>query len=169
MVKLTENLNQPKEYKMVTTKELLANSKKLGRDNSDVDFDSFETPRYDLSQKKLSFKAYAKGSKDNLYKVEVAFYGVEPDGLTSEELAAGKHPRPKDLMDKQIKVDCDCYDYIFGGALKGNLHNGCALYTDAKLTNYKKKTDRPENNPENVPYACKHIVSFIYCILEAFK
>lgn len=154
---------------MVTTKELLENSKKLGRDNSDIEFDKFETPRYDLSQKKLSFKAYAKGSNNKLYKVEVAFYGIEPDGLTSAELAAGKHPRPKDLMEKQIKVDCDCYDYIFGGALKGNLHNKCALYTDAKLTNYKKKTDRPENNPENIPYACKHIVSFIYCILEAMK
>ena len=39
---------------MMTTKELLDNSKKLGRDNSDIEFDKFENPRYDLSQKKLS-------------------------------------------------------------------------------------------------------------------
>lgn len=154
---------------MVTTKELLDNSKKLGRDNSDIEFDKFENPRYDLSQKKLSFKAYAKGSNNKLYKVEVAFFDVQPNGLTSEDLAAGKFPRPKDLIDKQIKVDCDCYDYILGGCLKGNLHSGCALYTDKTLTNYKKKTDRPEKNAENEPYGCKHIVSFIYCILDAMK
>lgn len=154
---------------MVTTKELLENSKHLGRDNSDVEFDNFESPRYDLSQKKLSFKSYAKGSNNKLYKVEVAFYGVEPGELTSEDLAAGKFPRPKDLIDKEIKVDCDCYDYILGGALKGNLHNGCALYTDQILTKYKKKTDRPENNPDNIPYACKHVISFIYCVLDAMK
>lgn len=152
---------------MVTTKVLLDNSKKLGRDNSDVDFDNLETPRYDLSQKKLSFKGYAKGSKDNLYKVEVAFYDVQPGNLTPEDLAAGKYPLPKDLLEHRIKVDCDCYDYTFGGALKGNLNNDCALYTDAKLTKYKKKTDRPENNPDNIPYACKHILTLIKRIVEA--
>ena len=130
---------------MVTTKVLLDNSKKLGRDNSDVDFDNLETPRYDLSQKKLSFKGYAKGSKDNLYN----------------------YPLPKDLLEHRVKVDCDCYDYTFGGALKGNLNNDCALYTDAKLTKYKKKTDRPENNPDNIPYACKHILTLIKRIVEA--
>ena len=154
---------------MITTKQLLSNSKSMGRDSSDVEFDNIEKPRYDLSQKKLSFKGYAQGSNNKLYKVEVAFYGVEPDGLTSEDLAAGKYPMPTDLMDKQIKVDCDCYDYTLGGALKGNLHSGSALYTDKTLTNYKKKTDRPEKNQENVAYGCKHIVSFIKYILEAME
>ena len=153
----------------MTTKEFLENSKAMGRDNSDIEFDKFENPRYDLSQKKLSFKSYAKGSNNKLYKVEVAFYGIEPGNLTSDDLVAGKFPRPKDLLDKEIKVDCDCVDYTLGGALKGNLHNGCALYTDRVLTNYKKKTDRPEKNAENMGYGCKHIVSFIYCILEAMK
>lgn len=153
----------------MTTKEFLDNSKSMGRDNSDIEFDKFENPRYDLSQKKLSFKALAKGSNNKLYKVEVAFYGVEPGNLTTDDLVAGKFPRPKDLLDKEIKVDCDCTDYILGGALKGNLHSGCALYTDKTLTNYKKKTDRPEKNAENIGYGCKHIVSFIHCILEAMK
>lgn len=152
---------------MVTTKELLANSKDLGRDNSDVEFDSVEKPHYDLSQKKLSFKGMAKGSNGKLYKVEVAFLEVSPGGLTSDDLAAGKYPMPKDLIDKPVKVDCDCFDYILGGALKGNLKNGCALYTDQILTKYKKKTDRPENNPDNIPYACKHIVTLIKSIIEA--
>ena len=154
---------------MITTKELLENSKALGRDNSDIEFDKFENPRYDLSQKKLSFKAYAKGSNNKLYKVEVAFYDVGPDGLTPSDLGQGKFPRPKNLLDKNIKVDCDCVDYTLGGCLKGNLHNDCALYTDKVLTNYKKKTDRPEKNAENTPYGCKHIVSFIHCILDAMK
>lgn len=154
---------------MITTKQLLDNSRNLGRDSSDVEFDNIEKPRYDLSQKKLSFKGYAQGSNNKLYKVEVAFFDVQPNGLTSEDLAAGKFPRPKDLLDKEIKVDCDCTDYILGGALKGNLHSGCALYTDKTLTNYKKKTDRPEKNAENIGYGCKHIVSFIYCILDAMK
>ena len=152
---------------MITTKELLENSKNLGRDHSDMEFDTVEV-RYDLAQKKLLVKGMAKASKgDKLYKVEVAFYQVQPDGLTPEDLAAGKFPMPKDLMDKPIKVDCDCYDYTLGGALKGNLHNDCALHTDKLLTGYVKKTDRPENNPENVPYGCKHIVSLVKDIINA--
>lgn len=152
---------------MITTKTLIENSKALGRDSTDVEFDTMEKPRYDLAQKKLSFKGMAKGSNNKLYKVEVAFFDVEPDGLTTEDLVAGKYPMPKNLSEKPIKVDCDCFDYVLGGCLKGNLKNGCALYTDKTLTNYKKKTDRPEKNPENQAYGCKHIVSFVKTILEA--
>lgn len=154
---------------MITTKTLLENSKRLGRDSSDILFDSIEKPRYDLSQKKLSFKGMAQGSNNKLYKVEVAFFDVEPGGLTPSDLGAGKYPMPQNLLEKPIKVDCDCIDYTLGGCLKGNLHNDCALYTDRVLTNYKKKTDRPENNQENEPYGCKHIVSFIKSILEAME
>lgn len=153
---------------MVTTKELLSNSKAMNRDCADIEFDSIEKPRYDLAQKKLSFKGMAQGSEGKLYKVEVAFYGVEPMGLTPSDLGAGKYPMPKDLIGKQIKVDCDCYDYTLGGCLKGNLKQGCALHTDAILTHYEKKTDRPEKNPDNKAYGCKHCVSLIKSILEAF-
>lgn len=154
---------------MITTKQLLQNSKEMGRDNSDIDFDNIDTPRYDLAQRKLSFKAFAKGSSGHLYKVQVAFFNVDPDGATPEMLEKGYIPKPKDLLNHPIKVDCDCIDYTLGGALKGNLKHDCALFTDKTLTNYKKKTDRPEKNSENKPYACKHIVSFIYTILDALK
>lgn len=152
---------------MITTKELLKNSVAMGRDAAQVEFDDVERPRYDLSQKKLMFKGYAKGSNNKLYKVQIAFYQIDSDGLTPEELSKGMYPKPTNLLDKPIKVDCDCLDYTLGGALKGNLENKCALFTDKVLSGYKKKTDREEKNPNNIPYGCKHIVSFIKMILEA--
>ena len=61
---------------MITTKELLKNSVAMGRDAAQVEFDDVERPRYDLSQKKLMFKGYAKGSNNKLYKVQIAFYQI---------------------------------------------------------------------------------------------
>lgn len=154
---------------MVDTKELLKNSAEMKRNSSDIEFDTIEKPRYDLSQKKLSFKGYAKGSQGKLYKVQVAFYNVDPAGLTPDQLASGMFPKPQNLLDHPIKVDCDCMDYTLGGALKGNIKNGCALFTDKALTDYNKKTDRIEKNVDNKPYGCKHIVSFINIILDGIK
>ena len=154
---------------MVSGRELLRNSAIKGRGGTDIEFDSIDRPRYDKAQKKLSFKGYAQGSGGKLYKVQVAFYDVEDDGATPEMLEKGYIPRPEDLLDHPVKVDCDCMDYNLGGALKGNLKNGCALFTDKMLSSYKKKTDRPEHNIDNIPYGCKHIVSFINIIEEAFK
>ena len=154
---------------MVSARELLRNSAIKGRGGTDIEFDSIDRPRYDRAQKKLSFKGYAQGSGGKLYKVQVAFYDVEDDGATPEMLEKGYIPRPEDLLDHPVKVDCDCIDYNLGGALKGNLKNGCALFTDKMLSSYKKKTDRTEHNADNIPYGCKHIVSFINIIEEAFK
>ena len=154
---------------MITVREFLKNSAEKGRDKVDVDFDSIEQPRYDRAQRKLSFKGYAKGSGGKLYKVQVAFFKVEDDGATPEMLENGYIPLPIDILDHPIKVDCDCIDYTLGGALKGNLKHDCALFTDKTLSSYKKKTDRPENNAENIPYGCKHIVSFIYTIMDALS
>ena len=149
----------------ITTKELLKNS----GDYADIEFTKFNV-HYDLSQKKLHCKAYAQSSKgDHEYKVEVAFYDVEPEGLTPDQLKSGVVPTHANILNSPIKVDCDCDSYILGGILKGNIHNDCNLYTDKKLTNYKKKTDRPERNPENKAMGCKHIISFIKLILSEYN
>lgn len=150
---------------MVTAKQLLANS--IAK--ADVEIDNINSVRYDLAQKKLHFNVMVKGSNNNAYKVEIAFYDIDPGDLTSEDLAKGMIPRAiKDLDNKPIKVDCDCTSYTLGGCLKGNLKSGCALYTDKVLTNYKKKTDREEKNPENKPMACKHIIGVLKAILETY-
>lgn len=154
---------------MVTAKQILDNSLKFHRDSKDVEFDSIEPARYDLAQKKLSFKGHAVGQSKKLYKVEVAFYEVDPDGLTPDQLAAGIVPKPKDLLDHPVKVDCECYDYMWNGALRGNLKHGCALYTHKDFTTYEKKTDAAPKNPDEIPYGCKHIVSFIYDIMAALE
>lgn len=148
----------------VTTKDFLKESEGLGNNGVDIKIE-FEAPTYDVSQKKLYFKGFADSSKPNSkYEVKVAFFDVVMSyqdfkdnkwGLTS-----------KDLLDKPVKVDCKCKSYVFGGALKGNLHSGCALYTNTELTNYVKKTDREEKNPENKPRGCKHIIAAIKQILE---
>lgn len=148
----------------ITTKNLLDNSP----DYADIEFENISV-KYDLSQKKLHFKAYAKGSNNKEYKVEVAFYDVDSEGLTPDQLKSGEFPSHADLLNKPIKVDCDCFDYTLGGKLKGNIHNNCNLYTDTTLTNYKKKTDRPEKNAENKAMGCKHIISFIKMILSEYN
>ena len=154
---------------MVTVRQMLDNSKAKKRDSADVEILEISVPHYDRAQKKLSVSAVVKSSKGTGYNVRVAFFDVEDQGMKPEELAAGNFPIPDDIMNKPIKVDCDCMDYTLGGALKGNLKHGSALYTDAQLTNYKKKTDRPENNPENLPYGCKHITSVLKTVIDILK
>ncbi len=152
---------------MVTVKEIMENARKFGRDSKyqAVEFDQILQHQYDLAQKRIYFAIQFRGSTGKMYNTRVAIYGVEPNGITPEEIKAGKYPMPEDFMNCHVKVDCDCTDYTLGGALKGNLKHDAALFTDAELTNYKKKTDRQEKNPDNLPYCCKHI----YSVLEALK
>jgi hypothetical protein len=154
---------------MVTVKEIMENARKFGRDGKSqaVEFDQILQHQYDLSQKRIYFTIQFRGST-SLYNTRVAIYDVEPNGITPEEIKAGKYPMPKDFVNCRIKVDCDCKDYTLGGALKGNLKHDAALFTDAELTNYKKKTDRQEKNPDNLPYCCKHIYSMLEALIEHF-
>ena len=154
---------------MITAKQLLQNSIDFNRNSKDVEFDSIEPAHYDLAQKKLSFKGYAKGQSKKLYKVEVAFYNVEPDGLTPQQLGMGMVPKPKDLLDHPVKVDCECHDYMWNGALRGNLKHDCGLYTHKEFTDYEKKTDAAPKNPNLTPFGCKHIVSFLHDIEAALE
>lgn len=154
---------------MVTVQQMLDNSKAKKRDSADVEILNISAPKYDRAQKKLYISAVVKSSKGSGYNVRIAFFDVEDQGMKPEELAAGNFPIPDDIMSKPIKVDCDCMDYVLGGALKGNLKHGSALFTDAQLTNYEKKTDRPEKNPENLPYGCKHITSVLKTVIDILK
>lgn len=152
---------------MVTGRQILENSAQKRRDSMDAEFDYIEPARYDLAQKKLSFKAMVVGSRGDRYKVEVAFFDVDPMGLTPDQLAAGLVPKPADLLDHRVKVDCTCNDYAFNGAYVGNLANDCALYTHKDMDTYEKKTDAAPKNPEHLPFGCKHITSFLHNIEAA--
>ena len=149
---------------MITTKTLLDNSENFGNNGADIKIE-FEAPTYDVSQKKLYFKGYANSSKPgSKYEVKVAFFDIVMD---YQDFLDHKWNLSKEiLLDKPIKVDCKCKSYVFNGCLKGNLANDCALYTNAELTNYVKKTDREEKNPENKPFGCKHVVAAIKQILD---
>jgi hypothetical protein len=146
----------------IDTKQLLENSVGKGNNGADITLE-FETPTYDQAQQKLYVKCLADGSGNKKYEVKFAFYEM---GMSYQEFLDGKWIDKDLLLSRPIKVDCKCPSYVYGGILKANQHNNCALYTHADFTHYKKKTDRQEKNPENIPYGCKHIVSAIKALMS---
>jgi hypothetical protein len=153
---------------MVTVREILANSEAIQKNAGANILMEYEAPRYDVSQKKLSFKGMAIGSDPKKrYKVEVAIYDVAMDYETFLSL---KWPFTREqILDKPVKIDCTCPSYEKGGALIGCIHHDCQMYDHVGFSrDYVKKTDRPERNPDHIPMGCKHIYSFIKEILETF-
>ena len=154
---------------MVTIKEILANTEAMQRNAGANIIIEYDPPRYDVSQKKLSFKGMAIGSDPKKrYKVEVAVYDVAMDYETFLSL---KWPFTREqIMSKPVKIDCTCPSYEMGGALIGCIHHGCQMYDHVGFSrDYVKKTDRPEKNPDHIPMGCKHVYSCLKEILEMFK
>jgi hypothetical protein len=56
---------------------------------------------------------------------------------------------------KGIHVRCNCEDFLFTFAYAN--HEKDCLYGDVPV--YQKKTDRAPKNPDNIPGACKHLLS----------
>ena len=153
---------------MTTVREILVNSANKGNVGANITIE-YDAPRYDVSQKKLSFKGMAIASDPTKrYKVEVAIYDVAMD---YETFLSMKWPMSREqIMDKPVKIDCTCMSYERGGALIGCIHHDCHLYDHVSFSrDYVKKTDRPEKNPNHIPMGCKHICSALKDILDLFK
>lgn len=154
---------------MVTVKEILSNTEANQRNAGANIKIEYEAPRYDVSQKKLSFKGMATGSDpQKRYKVEIAIYDIV---MGYDTFLSLQWPYTREqILNKPIKIDCTCPSYEKGGALIGCIHNGCQMYEHVGFSrDYVKKTDRPEKNPEHIPMGCKHVYSCLKEILETFK
>ena len=84
------------------------------------------------------------------YDTKVAFVTTEHENVSFEKTPA--------------KVYCSCKAYFFY-CMPGNRKVKADISPPA-LRDYKKKTDRPMFNPENLPCMCKHLYALTQAMLR---
>lgn len=100
------------------------------------------------TMKVLNFKVSSESGR-GAYTATLAFRTVES---------------PKELIESQVYVNCDCMDHKFVFAYHNHV-KGCH-YGNAPEA-YEKKTNRPSKNPEGHVGACKHLLSsFNYMVTK---
>lgn len=104
-------------------------------------------------------------SGTNKYQPIILFSDVEyQDEDTGENITFTAvdnneyHVAPISLHQNNVKVRCTCMDFRWRFAM-ANQQNDVLHGPGPEL--YTKKTDRPPNNPRNVPGVCKHLLRFV--------
>ena len=115
--------------------------------------------QYDEQAKTLTFTGTIRSSTRPVgYSLILTFKNVDrTQGLTEEEILQGYQPKPS-LANNEVAMRCSCPSYRFRFA-EANKHYQAA--TGPGFGVYHRKTDRAPNNPQNLPGACKHLISFI--------
>lgn len=68
------------------------------------------------------------------------------------------------LNQSTVKVKCDCLDFRWRFAIYNAEDN--SLYGDSPGL-YQKTTNRPPNNPRNVPGVCKHLLKTVQALQQS--
>ena len=99
------------------------------------------------------------------YNPEILFHEVEFEEDDTDENVTfvgsdGEeyHVIPLHLADHNVKVRCDCMDFRWRFAMWNATDDSLIVNPPPP---YRKKTDRPEANPQRVPGVCKHVLKTI--------
>ena len=123
-----------------------------------------------VSAKMLEIKSIAISNGER-YNVTIQFEGVQYEEVDTQQNVTFTGPDNEDyhikhieLKRKNVKVRCDCLDFYHRFAAHNTRDK--SLYGTPPPP-YTPKTDRPSDNPRQVPGVCKHIIKTVESLKQS--